>query len=235
MHPSPAPVSTDRPTPLYEDDHLLAFDKPSGLLCVPGRGPEKQDCLSSRVQAHWPEALIVHRLDMATSGIVLMARHIEMQRAMSAAFGDRQVHKIYEAIVGGHPATEEGAWNEIDAPIQADWERRPIQIVSAGGKQSITQWKLLERLSVAKFTSPCDLTPGKELSCARLSLRPITGRTHQLRVHLLHHGFPILGDSLYAPEDIQNAAPRLLLHACLLQFSHPVSGVEVRIECPVPF
>ena len=222
--------------PIYEDKHLLAFDKQPGLLCVPGRGPDKQDCLSKRAQDIWRDALIVHRLDMATSGVVLMARSLEMQRAMSTAFAERRVQKIYEAVVSGEPqGPNADDWNNIEAPILLDWERRPIHIVDPSGKPSITQWKLLEKDASTKLTTADDPHDAPVLPTSRLSLRPVTGRTHQLRVHLLHLGHPILGDALYAPEPALSAAPRLLLHACSLQFLHPVTGKELLLSAPVPF
>ncbi|QIL79868.1 RluA family pseudouridine synthase [Diaphorobacter sp. HDW4A] len=205
--------------PLFEDAHLLAFDKPSGLLCVPGRGEDKQDCLIHRVQQQWPETLLIHRLDMSTSGIVLFARNLEMQRAMSAAFAERRVHKIYEALVAGSPAEPGTDWQEIDAPILQDWPRRPRRIVDPAGKPSVTRWRVL----------------GYVDGISRVELQPVTGRTHQLRVHLQHLGFPILGDPLYAPEPAQQFAARLMLHARLLQLSHPVSGQKLCIASNVPF
>ena len=217
--PPPPFIPHEPLIPLYEDEHLLAFDKPSGLLCVPGRGPDKQDCLISRVQQQWPETLLIHRLDMSTSGIVLFARSLEMQREMSAAFAERRVHKTYEALVAGSPAEPGGDWQEINAPIRLDWPRRPIHIVDPAGKPSATRWK------VVAFKD----------GISRVALEPITGRTHQLRVHLQHLGFPILGDPLYAPEAVQKIATRLMLHARLLQLSHPVSGLEVCIASNVPF
>ncbi|MBF5004262.1 RluA family pseudouridine synthase [Diaphorobacter caeni] len=215
-----APVIPHLPlTPLHEDAHLLAFDKPSGLLCVPGRGEDKQDCLIHRVQQQWPETLLIHRLDMSTSGIVLFARSPEMQRAMSAAFAERRVHKIYEALVAGSPAEPGETWHEIDAPIHPDWPRRPIHIVDPAGKPSLTRWRVLASAN----------------GVSRVELQPITGRTHQLRVHLQHLGFPILGDPLYAPESVQKSTPRLMLHARFLQLSHPTSGQQVCIASNVPF
>lgn len=216
----PAPFIPHEPlVPLYADDCLLAFDKPSGLLCVPGRGEDKQDCLILRVQQQWPETLLIHRLDMSTSGIVLFARSLEMQRAMSAAFAERRVHKTYEALVAGLPANPGEEWHEIDAPILQDWPRRPIHIVDPAGKPSVTLWRVMEHRD----------------GVSRVALRPITGRTHQLRVHLQHIGNPILGDPLYAPEPVQQSAGRLMLHARLLQLSHPASGQKLCIASNVPF
>ena len=207
---------------LYADDDLLVLAKPAGLLCVPGRGPDKQDCLSARAQQRWPEALIVHRLDQATSGLVLMARHIDAQRRLSHAFAERQVHKRYQAVVWGLLAAQEGAWNEINLPIAADWERRPLRVIDpAHGKPSLTRWRLLGH-------HPANGT-------SRIELEPVTGRTHQLRVHMAAVGHPILGDALYAPAEVQTLAPRLLLHASHLAFAHPSTGDAVALEWAADF
>jgi tRNA pseudouridine32 synthase/23S rRNA pseudouridine746 synthase len=195
--------------PVHEDAYLLVLDKPAGLLCVPGRGDDKQDSLSARAQAQWPDARIVHRLDMATSGLVVMARGAAIQRALSEAFARREVHKRYEAIVDGAlPVSKE--WSVIDAPLIADWPRRPLQKIDAQGKPSITRWCGLKAL------------PGQDAT--HLLLEPITGRTHQLRVHLLSIGHPIIGDALYASSEVQGRAERLLLHASALSFTHPATG-----------
>ncbi len=215
------------PTPLplvYADDSLLVFNKPAGLLSVPGRGEDKQDCLSARVQAHHPEALVVHRLDMATSGLMLMARDAAMQRALSALFAGRQMHKRYAALVHGQmpaPDTADG-WGLIDLPIAVDWPRRPLRIIDAVlGKPSQTRWQ-----PTAWDTA---------LPCTHVMLEPLTGRTHQLRVHLQALGHPILGDALYAPQAVQAMAPRLMLHACTLAFSHPATGQSMALDCPPDF
>ena len=209
---------------VYADASLLVLDKPSGLLSVPGRGADKQDCLSSRVQRLYPEALIVHRLDMATSGLMLMARGIAMQRALSSLFERREVHKRYLAVVEGRlaPAPTPDGWGLTDLPIVVDWPRRPLRIIdSVLGKPSQTRWRALA------FDAATNST--------RVELEPLTGRSHQLRVHLQALGHPILGDSLYAPEAAQAKAPRLLLHACALGFVHPVSGEALRFESPAGF
>ena len=207
---------------VYEDADLLVLQKPAGLLCVPGRGPDKQDCLSARAQQQWPGALIVHRLDQATSGLVLMARHIDAQRRLSHAFAERQVHKRYQAVVWGLLAATEGAWNEINLPIAADWERRPLRVIDpALGKPSLTRWRLLGH------------HPATDTS--RIELEPVTGRTHQLRVHMAAIGHPILGDALYAPAEVQTLAPRLLLHASHLAFAHPSTGDAVALEWAADF
>lgn len=207
---------------VYEDADLLVLQKPAGLLCVPGRGPDKQDCLSARAQQQWPGALIVHRLDQATSGLVLMARHIEAQRRLSHAFAERQVRKRYQAVVWGLLAAQEGAWNEINLPIAADWERRPLRVIDpARGKPSLTRWRLLGH-------QPANST-------SRIELEPVTGRTHQLRVHMAAVGHPILGDALYAPAEVQAMAPRLLLHASHLAFAHPSTGEPLALEWAADF
>jgi tRNA pseudouridine32 synthase / 23S rRNA pseudouridine746 synthase len=208
--------------PLYIDDTLLVLDKPSGLLAVPGRGADKQDCLAARVQACYPDALIVHRLDMATSGLMLMARGAAAQRALSKAFAAREVRKRYIAVVAGRLAPPPGAWGMIDLPIIVDWPNRPLRIVDHQlGKPSLTRWRVLGY--------------GESGASTRVELEPITGRSHQLRVHLRELGHPILGDALYAPPDVQALANRLLLHAWSLHFAHPVTGAELAFESPAPF
>lgn len=207
----------------FEDEHLLVLEKPFGLLCVPGRGPDKQRCLSAQALDVWPDALVVHRLDQATSGLVLMARSAAVQRALSAAFAKREVAKTYIAVVAGDmtigSACRPGAWFTIDLPIAADWQRRPLQFVNHDtGKASQTRWR---RIAGAA-----------PVGASRLELQPLTGRTHQLRVHMAALGHPILGDALYGDGD---GAERLLLHASALCFSHPVSGQAVRFVSMVPF
>ena len=209
---------------IHEDTDLLVLDKPAGLLCVPGRGADKQDCLSARVQQRWPEALVVHRLDMATSGLVLMARHAQMQRDLSQAFATQQIDKRYEAVVDGLPAPQEpdAPWHQTDAPIPADWPPRPLRVIDpVHGKPSLTRWRVKTVL------------PGRDAT--RLELAPQSGRTHQLRVHLAHIGHPILGDALYGDERVQARSPRLLLHATRLEFAHPHTGLALRFESSAPF
>jgi tRNA pseudouridine32 synthase/23S rRNA pseudouridine746 synthase len=207
--------------PLHEDPYLLVFDKPAGLLCVPGRGEDKQDCLSARAMRQWPDALIVHRLDMGTSGLVVMARGIPMQRALSAAFAERRVHKRYEAVVDGAMPVR-ADWSLIDAPLMADWPRRPLQKIDPAGKPSVTRWKA------------ASLLPG-EPAATHVLLEPLTGRSHQLRVHLLSIGHPILGDALYGDAALQARAPRLLLHASELGFVHPVTQQDLCFNRPPDF
>jgi tRNA pseudouridine32 synthase / 23S rRNA pseudouridine746 synthase len=206
---------------LYADEALLVLDKPAGLLSVPGRDIVNQDCASARAQAQWPDALIVHRLDMATSGLLLMARGAAMQRTLSMAFEARRVHKRYVAVVAGHVADEAG---EVDQPLRTDWPNRPRQIVTPAGKPSLTRWRVLARETDAL---------GRPQT--RLELEPVTGRTHQLRVHLQSIGHPMLGDALYADAEVQARSPRLLLHASELALTHPVSGAALRWHSPPPF
>lgn len=206
---------------LHEDAHLLVLDKPAGLLCVPGRGADKQDCLSARVQRRWPEALVVHRLDMATSGLVLMARDAATQRALGEAFAARQVRKRYEAVVDGR--AEQPHWQTIAAPMMADWPRRPLQKISPDGKPSLTRWRTLE------------VHEDDGGIASRLLLAPHTGRSHQLRLHLAHIGHPILGDALYGDARVQGRASRLLLHATALVLRHPATGKALRFERAAPF
>jgi len=202
---------------LFEDADLLVLEKPAGLLCVPGRGPDKRDCLSARAAERWPGALVVHRLDQATSGLCVMALHAVAQRRLSAEFAAQRVHKRYQAVVEGQPtpgpdAAAAGGWSEIALPIAADWERRPLRVVDPErGKASRTQWRILG--------------PGVRAGSTRLELAPLTGRTHQLRVHLAAIGHPILGDALYGDAA---SAPRLLLHATRLSFAHPVTGERLQ-------
>ena len=210
MHAEVAPSDTPLCV-VYVDDSIVILDKPSGLLSVPGRGPDKQDCLSARVQRQYADALVVHRLDMATSGLIIMARGARVQRKLSEAFANRLVAKRYEAVVRGELAPMVDSWRVIDLPIGVDWPNRPRRVIDQqNGKASVT------RLQVSHFDA------GRQVS--HVLLEPLTGRTHQLRVHLQAIGHPILGDSLYAPPDVIAMAPRLLLHACELAFTHPTGG-----------
>ena len=211
--------------PVFVDDALLVLDKPSGLLAVPGRGADKQDALSTRVQRLYPDALVVHRLDMATSGLMLMARGSGVQRSLSRAFADRKIHKRYIAVVDGRlqaPADAHDGWGVIDLPIALDWPKRPLRVIDAGrGKPSITRWRVL------------GWDPANDTT--RVILEPVTGRSHQLRVHLQSLGHAILGDALYATAPVQAKASRLLLHACALTLAHPVTGETISFASPAPF
>ena len=213
---------------VFVDDHLVILNKPSGLLSVPGRGEDKQDCLIARAQSQWPEALTVHRLDMATSGLMVIARGPETQRKLSHAFEIREVSKSYEAIVSGvlqAQATDSAdpaeRWQDIQMPLLIDWPNRPKSKVDwEHGKPSHTQWRVM----------------GSALGNAtRVELKPITGRTHQLRLHMMAIGHAILGDALYAPPEVQAQSSRLLLHARILRFKHPVTAKWMVFESKVPF
>lgn len=204
---------------IYQDEALLILNKPSGLLSVPGRGPEKQDSLALRVRARIPDAMIVHRLDMCTSGIMVMARGPEMHRALNRLFQQREVGKRYVAVVAGRLDPPAGT---IRLPLITDWPHRPRQKVDhAIGKPSVTHYRLLSYQP--------------ERDCSRVELIPETGRSHQLRVHMLATGHVILGDNLYADPHARQRAPRLLLHACELSFRHPLSGEALRFRSAPPF
>ena len=217
---------------LYADDSLLVLNKPAGLLSVPGRGEDKQDCLSARVQSRFADALIVHRLDMATSGLMLMARGPAVQRQLNEAFASRAVHKRYIAVVDGHlpaPLNTMDGWGDIDLPIAVDWPRRPLRVIDPVlGKPSQTRWRVL-----AHHSAP-DGTP-HFMPTTRLELEPVTGRSHQLRVHLQAIGHAILGDALYGCARTQAQSDRLLLHAHTLTLAHPLDGRELALTCPAPF
>ncbi|WPU56744.1 RluA family pseudouridine synthase [Stenotrophomonas acidaminiphila] len=199
----------------YIDDALLVVEKPAGLLSVPGRLPENQDCLVARLQASFPDVLTVHRLDQVTSGLMLYARGRQLQAALSMQFEQRRVHKRYEALVEGRVEGEAG---EIALPLICDWPNRPRQMVDLErGKPALTRWRVLARDAGQAWT--------------RVALEPVTGRSHQLRLHMASAGHPIIGDCLYGAAP----APRVQLHACRLGFVHPVSGAEMAFASPSPF
>ncbi len=203
---------------VYQDDHLIAIDKPAGLLSVQGRGADLQDCALHRIQQRFPQALLVHRLDEATSGLVLFALSSAVQKVLSAAFEARQVKKQYLAWVHGLDLQESGV---IDAPIAVDWPQRPLRKIDFdAGQSAITHFQLLSKNEHSA-----------QILCR---LEPQTGRTHQLRVHMLHMGHPIVGDRMYGLA--QDTAPRLMLHASSLQFAHPCNAAKVLVlYCPPPF
>jgi len=204
---------------LYQDEHLMVLNKPAGLLSVPGRDVDKQDCQIYRVQREFPTARIVHRLDMATSGAMVIALNEEIHRSLSILFEKRQVAKKYVAVVTGIIKNQQGL---IDLPLITDWPNRPKQIIDhERGKPSLTQFKVLDYDRVKNTT--------------RVELIPETGRTHQIRVHLQSMGHAILGDRLYASDEVRDNSPRLLLHSTLLSFKHPVSDQVVVVHSAVPF
>ncbi|MDC7220991.1 MAG: RluA family pseudouridine synthase [Spirochaetales bacterium] len=204
----------------YEDSRLLVALKPSGLLSVPGRGPDKQDCLISRVQADYPEALVVHRLDQGTSGLVLFARDKECQRLLGRQFEEKRVRKEYEALLLGKLAKREGL---VEYFQRLDPDNRPHQIIDPlQGKSGITEWKVLEENQ--KGSGPL----------SRVRFFPRTGRTHQLRLHARELGAPIAGDALYG-QGVNEEFPRLMLHAAFIEFIHPGTGERVTFSSEVPF
>ena len=202
---------------LYQDDHLLVLNKPSGLLSVPGKAPHHKDSLQLRVQRVFPTATIVHRLDMATSGILVMALNKASHVAISRQFELRQTSKSYIARVDGVVELDHGS---VDLPLICDWPNRPKQMVDhERGKKALTHWQVLSR--------------GEEETLMKLT--PVTGRSHQLRVHMLSLGHPILGDRLYAHPRALSKASRLQLHAQQLVFLHPYTAQPLDFVCPSPF
>ena len=202
---------------IHGNDNFIVVEKPPGLLSVPGRGPQKTDCLVSRLAQTHPTVRIVHRLDQPTSGLIVLALNAESHRRLSRQFEDRRVWKQYVAVVAGTVPDEEG---RIDLPIRLDVDNRPYQIVDHDqGKPATTLYRTLARSD--------DRT--------RLELTPVTGRSHQLRVHLQQLGHPILGDDLYAPPPVRRMAHRLLLHAAKLSFDDPFEGTRMEFESEVPF
>ncbi|WP_158966775.1 bifunctional tRNA pseudouridine(32) synthase/23S rRNA pseudouridine(746) synthase RluA [Paraglaciecola sp. L3A3] len=202
---------------IYQDDDILLLNKPSGLLSVPGKAFEHRDSLQTRVQTVFPTATVVHRLDMATSGLMVMALNKPAHRHISKQFELRETSKTYIAVVYGHTAAESGT---VDLPLICDWPNRPKQMVDhERGKKALTHWSVLQRNE----------------NSTRVELKPITGRSHQLRVHMLSLGHPIIGDRLYAHPEALEMANRLNLHALTLSFRHPQSEQALNFETPVPF
>ncbi len=203
---------------LYQDSVILVVNKPAGLLSVPGKGEDRKDCMERRIKQYFAEALTVHRLDMATSGIMVFARNKRIHRRLSMQFQAREVNKCYIAIVTG---IIENLSGRIDFPIRADWQNRPVQIINVeNGKHCITHFKVLWK--------------NTENNATGVELRPVTGRTHQLRLHMQAIGHPILGDRLYNP--VSSVMPsRLMLHALSLSFQHPQTGESVHFVTEAPF
>lgn len=199
----------------YLDDDLVVVEKPAGMLSVPGRGPALADCVIVRLQALHPDALTVHRLDMVTSGLLLHARGKGNQAVLSRQFEQRLVRKRYVALVEGWVDDADG---EVDLPLRCDWENRPRQCADRiAGRPALTRWRLLERRV--------------ESGCSLLELEPVTGRTHQLRVHLACIGHPIVGDVLYGAQPSE----RVCLHAAQLAFTHPVTAAPLVFDSSAPF
>ena len=205
---------------LHVEPAFVVLAKPAGLLSEPGRGADKRDSLLIRAQAVWPDARIVHRLDMMTSGVIVLARETLAHASLSEAFREREVDKRYEALVHGRPAQDEG---EIALPLVVDWPNRPRQVVCHDtGKPSLTRYRVVGEVPVDGVGT-----------LTRIALAPVTGRTHQLRVHLASLGCPIAGDPFYGIEG--DTAPRMMLHACRLDLPHPLTGEPLSFLSPVPF
>jgi tRNA pseudouridine32 synthase/23S rRNA pseudouridine746 synthase len=204
---------------LYSDETMLVIDKPAGLLSQPGRRPEKWDSVMTRINAHYPEAVAVHRLDEPTSGLMMVPINKAMGGGLSKSFRERLVNKRYEAIVTGIMEKDEGS---VDFPLMADWPNRPRQKIDfENGRASLTHYWVLERNLKENWT--------------RVDLEPYTGRSHQLRMHLMALGHAILGDPLYADPETLSKAPRMLLHAKHLDLDHPLTGHTLVFDSPVPF
>ena len=201
---------------IHADHEVLVVGKPHGLLSVPGKGPHLTDCLLARVQAAFPEALLVHRLDRDTSGIMVFAMTPHAQRHLGLQFEKRQVKKVYVARVLGRIAQKTGT---VDLPLIVDWPNRPLQMVDhENGRPAVTDWRVLRA--------------GDEET--RVRLFPKTGRSHQLRVHMLAIGHPILGDPFYATGPARDH-PRLMLHSESIRFRHPDGGIGVSFALKAPF
>ena len=201
---------------LYEDRHIIVIDKPAGLLSVPGKLEGREDCLVSRLQAERWDALVVHRLDCDTSGVIIFARTKTAQGFLGQEFEKRRARKTYTARVHG---VMEGDSGHVDLPLCVDWPNRPRQMVSHEmGKPAQTDWHVI----------------GRSADETRVSLHPLTGRSHQLRVHMLSLGHPIVGDQIYAT-DFPRLAPRLMLHATELTLHHPETKAPISFHAPIPF
>lgn len=201
---------------LHADHEILVVGKPAGLLSVPGKGPELADCLIERLRSAFPTILLVHRLDRDTSGVMVFGLTPHAQRHLGLQFEKRQVKKTYLARVAGRLEPKTG---RVDLPLTVDWPNRPRQkICHETGREAVTAWRVVRAR--------------REES--RVQLMPRTGRSHQLRVHMLALGHPILGDPLYAPETAA-AHPRMMLHALELRLRHPDGGAGHGFRAPAPF
>lgn len=204
---------------IYQDDYLLVVNKPEFLLTVPGRAPENKDCVITRLKKDFPDAVIVHRLDLDTSGILIVPIVRSAMSHIARQFQERKIYKRYEAIVWGEIKEQIG---EVDLPIIVDWENRPLQCINFDtGRNALTHYRNLG------FDSHKQQT--------RLELKPITGRSHQLRLHCREIGHPIIGCDLYAHAEARAASPRLLLHAKEISFTHPQTDELLTFQSPVPF
>jgi tRNA pseudouridine32 synthase/23S rRNA pseudouridine746 synthase len=206
-------------TLIHRDEHFIVINKPAGLLSVPGKG-DLTDCVIARLLAEEPNTLLIHRLDRDTSGILVFALNKAAQSHISRQFQNRQTEKQYHALVGG-VLTDEGS---VDVPVNYDPTRPPLHIADpAYHKPALTHWQALELFNI------------NGQAVTRVKLMPITGRSHQLRVHMQYLGHAIVGDGLYASEVVQQLMPRLCLHAEQLSFLHPVTGEALNFFCPAPF
>ena len=222
-----APPQHPRLDIIYQDDAIIVLNKPSGLLSVPGRLPEHNDSIASRVQEQFPTATIVHRLDMCTSGIILMALTKTAQSHISRQFQQRSTAKYYYARLEGIPNSENGS---IDLPLRCDWPNRPRQLVDfIDGKPALTHWQVISTQQLINDNND------SILKSATVLLKPVTGRSHQLRVHMLALGTPILGDELYASMQGVAAAEHLQLHAAMLEIEHPLTAEKIQFKVDAPF
>ena len=214
-----APICNEQIEILYQDEFILLINKPSGLLSLSGKNILNKDSVHFRLVQLFPTALMVHRLDFGTSGIMFLALNKSVNANLTRQFQDRSIVKTYMALLHGHLQDDKGC---IDAPIAKDKPNFPLlKICHETGKQALSQYEVIERLQDPPGT--------------RVLFTPLTGRTHQLRLHSREIGHPILGCDLYGTKQTENMADRLLLHALTLEFDHPVSGERIRGECPCPF
>lgn len=211
---------------IFRDEHIAVMYKPHGLLSVPGKALEHRDSLHYRLTRVLPSATVVHRLDMATSGIIVFALNKQAHRNISKQFELRQIKKKYVALVHGVPADKQGS---IELPLRCDWPNRPKQMVDhESGKHALTHFEVIDHKVIDhKVIENKQCSSNEENRCALVELFPVTGRSHQLRVHMQAIGHPILGDRLYAHADALHAASRLCLHATYISFKHPNSGQQV--------
>ncbi|MDX1696413.1 MAG: pseudouridine synthase [Ketobacteraceae bacterium] len=202
---------------VFEDEHLLAVNKPPWLLSVPGRKPENHDSVAVRAREYCGDIFVVHRLDCATSGVMVLAKTKIAERQLHQQFRERETEKEYIAVGAGQACLVRG---QVQLPLITDWPNRPRQKLDfQHGKHAVTRFRLMEQTD----------------SRARMRLYPVTGRSHQLRLHMKYLGLPIIGDQLYAPAEIANLSDRMLLHAELLRLRHPVEGNRLELFSPSPF